>query len=210
MRPIADAEPLPVGFVLEPGETILWQGRPERRALARGLFRLRWVVAYFALLLLWKLALILWARGPRPQDLHDAAILALQGVALFGLIAFFARALSRATTYTVTDARVVIRHGIALSATIDIPLRAIRSVALRLHADGAGDIALGVRRGGGVRPGRLWPHMHGVLRPMPLLRALPEAAIVGPLLCRQLDLAATRNPAGGSEPAEPPRHRDAA
>lgn len=181
--------PRPVGVRLEPSERILWQGRPEVSALRRHLLKVRWLAAYVAVLLVWKLALIVCLRGLRPQEVLDVAVLFGQGLALMGILAYLAWALARSTTYTVTTLRVVIRHGIALQGTVDIPLRAIRSVAVRIHGDGTGDVALAVRDGGGVGYSKLWPHVRGVSlsAPVPMLRGLRDAAILGGQLARRLD-----------------------
>lgn len=179
----------PVGVRLEPGEQILWQGRPEASALRRHLLKGRWLAAYFAVLLGWKLTLIVALRGLHPQEMFDMAVLLGQGAALMGILAYLAWALARSTTYTVTTLRVVIRHGIALQGTVDVPLRAIRSVAVRMHGDGTGDVALAVRDGGGVGYSKLWPHVRGLSpsAPVPMLRGLPDAALLGTRLARRLD-----------------------
>jgi hypothetical protein len=183
------ATPQPVGFRLEPGERILWQGRPVASALRRHLFKVRWLAAYLAGLLAWKLVLIVWVRGPRPQEVFDTATLLVQGAVLMGLVAYFAWALARSTTYTLTDLRLVIRHGIALPGTVDIPLRALRSVAVRVQSDGTGDVALTVRVGAGIGYSKLWPHVRGLSlsRPVPMLRGLRDAALLSTRLARRLD-----------------------
>lgn len=185
----AGAPTRPVGVRLEPGERILWQGRPLASALRRHLLKGRWLTAYFVLLLGWKLALIVALRGLRPQEVFDAAVLLAQGAALAGILAYLAWALARSTTYTVTSLRIVIRHGIALQGTVDIPMRAIRNVAVRIHHDGTGDVALTVRDGAGVGLSKLWPHVRGLnlSAPVPMLRGLPDAAVLGTQLARRLD-----------------------
>ncbi|SEO74134.1 PH domain-containing protein [Methylobacterium sp. UNC300MFChir4.1] len=185
----AGAPTRPVGVRLEPGERILWQGRPLASALRRHLLKGRWLAAYFVLLLGWKLALIVALRGLRPQEVFDTAVLLAQGAALAVILAYLAWALARSTTYTVTSLRIVIRHGIALQGSVDIPMRAIRSVAVRIHHDGTGDVALTVRDGAGVGLSKLWPHVRGLnlSAPVPMLRGLPDAAVLGTQLARRLD-----------------------
>ncbi|SDM77272.1 PH domain-containing protein [Methylobacterium phyllostachyos] len=181
-------EPGAVGFTLEPGEQILWQGRPQAQALRRHLLKVRWVMAYVCGLIAWKLALIVWVRGLRPQEVSDVAALVIQGTALGLILTYFAWALARNTTYTLTSLRLVIHHGIALQGTVDIPLRALRSVAVRHRADGSGDIALEIRDGGGIGFAKLWPHVRGanLAHPIPMLRGLSDAAVLGSRLSRQL------------------------
>lgn len=177
------------GFSLEPGERILWQGRPEASSLRRHLLKSRWLVAYAAGLLIWKLVLIVWIRGLSSQEVLDTATLVVQGLVLVGIAAYFAWALARGTTYTLTDLRIIIRHGIALPGTADIPLRALRSVAVRIHDDGTGDVALSVRDGGSIGFAKLWPHARGLelSRPVPMLRGVRDAAVLGSVVTRQLN-----------------------
>lgn len=49
--------------MLPPGEQIVWQGSPQWRALARGAFRTRLVMGYFALLAAWALVSAWSAHG---------------------------------------------------------------------------------------------------------------------------------------------------
>jgi len=177
-----------VGFTLELGERILWQGRPQAQALRRHLLKARWVMAYFCGLIAWKLALIGWVRGLHPQEVSDLTLIIVQGIGLGLILTYFAWALARNATYTLTSLRLVIHHGIALQGTVDIPLRALRSVALRHRADGSGDVALEIRDGGGIGFAKLWPHVRGasLAKPAPMLRGLSDAAILGSLLSRQL------------------------
>ena len=48
----------------------------------------------------------------------------------------------RTSVYTVTDRRVVLRIGVALTASLNLPFRQIEQASVRLHADGSGDIPL--------------------------------------------------------------------
>ncbi|MHB2205761.1 photosynthetic complex putative assembly protein PuhB [Methylobacterium sp. CM6257] len=182
-------EPRPVGFRLEPGERMLWQGHPEMPALRRHLLKVRWLAAYFAGLLAWKLVLIACVRGAQPPEVFDAAALLVQGTVLMGIVTYFAWVLARSTTYTLTDLRLVICHGIALPATVDIPLRAVRSVAVRIRTDGTGGVALAVQDGAGIGYSKLWPHVQGLSLscPVPMLRGLRDAAVLSTRLARQLD-----------------------
>jgi len=79
---------------------------------------------------------------------------------------------------------VVLRVGVVLSVTFNLPLRTIASADLRPLKDGHGDIAL--RLAGPDRIGyvHLWPHVRPwrIGAPEPMLRCLPEAEKVARLL----------------------------
>jgi hypothetical protein len=93
---------------------------------------------------------------------------------------------ARATVYTITNRRVVIRQGVALESTINLPFKAIESANLRMRADGTGDIALQTVRDQRVSYLWLWPHVRSwhITRPQPTLRNLPDAQQVADTLGR--------------------------
>ena len=123
-------EPLP-GLPERPpaGEEVLWQGRPDTWALAREAFGLRWVMGYFAFVVAWRAA-----DGWLAAGLGGALALALPYVGLAGLgalvIWWLARAQARATVYTITTNRVVMRVGAALSVTYNLPFSRLQGAGL--------------------------------------------------------------------------------
>jgi hypothetical protein len=161
---------------LPPGETLLWQGSPDARLLAVQVLHIRKVALYFALLLVWRLA----------SDLYDGAGLgaALMGclgmlapISLgLGLIAGMAWLLSRTSVYTLTDARLVMRIGVVLSITFNLPLQRIAAADLRQRS-GSGEIALTLAGDDRIAYPHLWPHARPwhMRQPQPMLRALPQA-----------------------------------
>ena len=93
---------------------------------------------------------------------------------------------ARTTVYTITDRRVVMRVGIVLSVTFNLPFRVIQSAALMTHADGTGDIPLALAGEDRIAYLHLWPHARPwrIARPQPMLRCVPAAASVAALLSR--------------------------
>jgi hypothetical protein len=184
--------------LLPPGEEILWQGAPSWRRLARSAFHTRKVAVYFSLLLAWRLASSLLEGEGLLAAARLAGPLALLGLAAVALLAGMAWLNSRTTVYTITNERVVIRFGVALTLAVNLPFRSIRSAELRPYRDGSGDIplaALGVDRLGFLM---LWPHV----RPWrfgrdvePMLRAVPDAERVAATLARALAASAGPVPA---------------
>ncbi|MGR3802552.1 photosynthetic complex putative assembly protein PuhB [Marinibacterium profundimaris] len=176
-------EPIPgLPEHLPKGEHLLWQGRPDAMALAREALNLRWVAGYFALLALWRFGAIL-DEGVG-AGLAMAAPFLLLGAVVCGLLWIVAFLQARATVYTITDARVVMRIGAALTLTLNLPFRQIASAGLDLRRDGTGTIALDLAED--IRLSWLvcWPHVRPwrLRKPQPALRAIPDAARVAGLL----------------------------
>jgi hypothetical protein len=144
------------------------------------------VAAYFALLILWELGSALYTRAPLAPAWRIAAILSALGTVTVGLLCLVAWASARATVYSLTNRRLVIRHGIALPMSLNIPLRLIDRMALSRHADGSGDIALGLPRGQRIGYLLNWPHVRPwrFAQPQPTLRALADAPRVAALMGR--------------------------
>jgi hypothetical protein len=171
---------------LPAGETLLWQGSPAWRPLARRALHARAVATYFALLILWELGRTLYTRAPWAPGLRIAEILLALGTVTVALLCLVAWASARATVYSLTNRRLVIRHGIALPMSLNIPLRLIDRMALSRHADGSGDIALELPRGERIGYLLNWPHVRPwhLAQPQPTLRAIADASRVAALMGR--------------------------
>jgi hypothetical protein len=174
-----DYEPIPgLPAPLPEGERILWQGAPRWTCYARNAMHIRWIGCYFAVALLWMVTDQL-ARGTGAVAVaeHVGLMTGLAGLAL-GLLALFAWLVARTTLYTITTRRVVMRIGIALSVTIQIPFKLIETAAVQMSRDGAGDIALTLRKDSRIAYLVLWPHARPwrLATPQPALRGLPDAA----------------------------------
>ena len=179
---------------LPPGETLLWQGSPRWWSLALDAYRVRALAVYFGVIVLARGAWLL-AEGATPA----AALAGCTGPAAFSLVCLamltgIAALAARGTVYTVTSRRVVVRQGIALSSTINLPFTALRSADLRGKRDGTGDIALELLPEQRVSYLWLWPHVRPWhwTRPQPMLRNLADAEAVGSLLARAEGAASTR------------------
>lgn len=167
-------EPLPAG------EKILWQGAPDFSTLAIRAFHLRKVALYFSVMLAMRAGYV--ASGG--QGLVDTlyAMMWPVGLALIALTALTSLAWMTATTtaYTLTDRRVVMRIGIVLTLTYNLPLRAIESAGLRLGSNGAGDIPLCLSGMDSIAWIHLWPHARPwrISKPEPMLRCIPDVQAV--------------------------------
>ncbi len=190
---------------LPPGERILWQGSPEVRSLARRAFHVRKLALYFAVLLAWRVASGLIAG----KSLATVAVSGIWFVPLalvaVGLPALFAWLYARTTVYTITNRRVVMRFGVALPMSLNLPFRTVAAAGLRTYADGTGDIPLMLRGSDRIAYLHLWPNARPwrVTHPEPMLRGVPEAGKVAEVLADAL--AATTAPSLVARPAEAQR-----
>jgi hypothetical protein len=109
-----------------------------------------------------------------------------------GLLALYAWASARSTIYSITTRRVVVRTGVALPMTVNIPFAVIGGAALAQAPDGTGDIALEIMPPHRVSWIALWPHTRSwrITRPQPALRGLAEPEAVARLLARALAASA--------------------
>lgn len=194
-----DYEPVPgLPAELPLGERVLWQGSPSWWSLARRALRVTPVACYFMLLAAWQ-ALGAWSQQHSLAAVGHAVLLPLGlgtgAVGLLTLIAFFC---AQATRYTITDQRLVIRHGMALPMSLNLPFAQIQTAAVKLHGDGSGNVALTLRKNQRVGYLLNWPHVRPghYLQPQPSLRAVPDAQrvaqILGDALARHAQKATTR------------------
>nr|AAF24268.1 Orf213 [Cereibacter sphaeroides] len=175
-------EPIP-GLPERPpqGETLLWQGRPAAFALAREAYKVNWIAGYFALTALWR-ASTGWADGGLPMAVAYAVPYLGLGAVTYLLLLLGAYWQARATIYSITTARVILRIGAALSVTLNLP-----------SADGKrgarpAQVRHGYHRLRMKAPNRIsklvcWPHIrpwkwHGE----PAMRCVPDAERIARLL----------------------------
>ncbi len=197
---------------LPAGEHLLWQGSPEWRSLARRAFHLRKIALYFAALAAVRVAVLAGDGAGLATMAVSALWMLLLGALAIGLLAVVAWLSARTAVYTITDKRVVLRVGIVLTLTFNLPFKRIAAAGLRLDADGSGEIPLALRSGDRIAYLHLWPHARPwrLARPEPMLRSVPDAQRVARLLAdawsRETGLVATpatepRDARHGSEPA---------
>jgi hypothetical protein len=188
-----DSEPVPgLPAPLPAGETLLWQGAPSFGGLARRALHLRWLSVYFMLLALWRGAALAGDGAGLDVIVQGSLLVLLLGCVPIALLALYGWASARSTLYTITTRRVVIRTGVALPMTVNIPFALIGSAGVARHADGTGDIALRIMPPHRVSWLALWPHTRSwhVSRPEPTLRAVAEPDAVAQTLGRALAAAA--------------------
>ena len=169
---------------LPANEKILWQGSPDARVLARSAFHIRKLALYFVALVAINAASVV-TDGATAMDVLLALVwpAGLSALALGGVWTL-AWLTARTAVYTVTDRRVVMRIGIVLTLTFNLPLRTLETAAMRQGPDGHGDIVLALKGPDHIAWLHLWPHARPwhLTRTQPMLRALPQVVEVAALL----------------------------
>ncbi len=174
----------PPSPALRPGEVLVWQGQPCWRALAVGAFHIRAVVLWVCALVFANAVAARAQRLPPWQAVHDIAPLMLLGGLVVAGVAAAAWATGRTTLYTITNQRVLMQYGVALTATLGLPMRLVGAVAV---SEGrTGDVPIRLKPGQVVGFAKLWPHARPwrLRRPEPMLRSLPDAGRVAAMLSR--------------------------
>lgn len=182
-------EPVPgLPAHLPKGEQMLWQGSPNWRSLAwRGMY-VRPVAIYFAVLMAWRLIEGLGEGG----SIIAATVYALElmpfALGAIAVLVGLAWLYARSAIYTITSRRVVVRSGVALPVTVNLPFNIIENAALRVSEDGTGDIPLKIAKTQQVYALALWPNLRpwNFSRPEPMLRSIPQAGKVAGLLANAL------------------------
>ncbi|MDH4051797.1 MAG: photosynthetic complex putative assembly protein PuhB [Rubrivivax sp.] len=169
---------------LPAGETLLWQGSPDWRMLARRAFHVRKLMVYFGALVLLRAAFVVGDGGSVVDALRSTEwplALAVVALSLLYLLAWLS---ARSTVYSLTDQRVVMRIGIVLTLTFNLPHKRIAAAGVHLDAEGTGDLPLTLLPPDHIAWLHLWPHARPwrLGRPEPMLRSVPDAARVARLL----------------------------
>lgn len=168
---------------LPKGEDILWQGRANTMALAREAYKINWIAGYMLAIVVWR-AGGAYADGGTPLMLATGLPYLVLAIAAFGVIYLLAWAQARASIYTITSARVIMRIGAALSVTYTIPFVRIATARLDLKSGGTGTIAIEITEGVRLSYAVLWPHLRPgfAKQTQPAFRCIPDAQNVARLL----------------------------
>ncbi len=183
-------EPVPgLPEVLPEGEIILWQGSPNHRSLARHAFHVPALALYFSALLVARIALATLDGAGLLEAIASSAGLLVIAVGCLALVELIAWLNARATVYTLTNRRVVMRIGVAIVVALNLPYREIASASLRSYSDGTGDIPIGLEDSAQLGFALLWPNArpwHFGDRAQPMLRSVPDAEAVAAILSTAL------------------------
>ncbi len=180
-----DYEPAPgLPESLPRDEQLLWQGGSDARSLALGTFHVRKLAVYFAALLGLRLVLQLLDGVAFAAALSGVALLALLAAVALGLLSMYASLVARSTMFTITNRRIVIRCGVAVPMTVNLPFSRIDAVDVRERRDGSGEIAVLPERLSRVSFVLLWPMVKPWrwFRVQPVLRGIPDVASVATVI----------------------------
>jgi hypothetical protein len=163
--------------VLPPGERLLWQGTPNWRGLAVRSYHVRKIAVYFALLGLWRIATGIAGEQSVASIAIGAGFIAVLGAAAIATLAGLAYLNARSALYSITTRRVLLRQGVAVPLTLNLPLHYIEAAGLRMFRDGTGDIAMKIKHAERIAFLINWPHLKPghFTRPEPSFRALDHA-----------------------------------
>jgi len=171
-------------------EHILWQGAPDPRRLAREALAVRWVGGYFLVLALWRVGASM-ADFPLGAALLHGIPFVVMGLVTCAILYGIAYVQARSTVYTLTNKRVAMRIGAALTMTLNLPYVCIGTAKLDARPSGHGTLAFELI--GDTRLSYLmtWPHVRPwrMARTQPALRCIPDAGAVARIFA---DAAETR------------------
>lgn len=161
---------------LPDGEHILWQGSPDFRRLAREAFAVRWIAAYFVILSIWRFGVSTIDNSLFVSVMH-AVPFVVAGIIVCAFLNLLAYIQARSAVYTLTNKRVAMRIGAALTMTLNLPYTWIGSAQLDLKSSGHGTLVMELI--GETRLSYLmtWPHVRpwSFARTKPALRCIPDA-----------------------------------
>jgi len=182
-----DYEPTPgLPGRLPEGEHVLWQGAPDWRSLAIRAFHARKVAIYCIVLMVWHFYGRIYDGYSVAMALNALMIPILLTIAVTALLAGLGWLSAWTTIYTITNRRVVLRAGIAIPMSINIPFKSLAEGNLKMHRDGTGDVILKVAGNDRIAYAHLWPHVRRwrFKRPEPMLRCISDPMQAADILGR--------------------------
>lgn len=206
-----DFEPAPgLPESLPRNERLLWQGKSNFTSIARWTFHVRKLAAYFAALLVLRLVLQLNAGAGIAAGLAGSIALGVLAAAAIGVLVLYSWLIARSTLFTITSKRIIIRAGVAVPMTVNLPFSRVDAADLRQHADGTGDIAVLMESASRVSYVLLWPYVKPwrFMRVRPVLRGIADAQAVAAILTEALTLSIASDEAAAKEAAKEANRSD--
>jgi hypothetical protein len=176
---------------LPAGEHVLWEGAPAGGAMATHVFHRRLFALYFVAVTGWWAATTTMVVGSS-EFLAGLGVRLGLAVAVMAVVEVLARVSARTTWYAITNRRVVLKIGMVIEMSINIPFSAIESAGAGTFRDGTGQVMLSLVKSNRLAYIALWPHcsVFSINHPQPILRGLADAQHVGTLLANAVAEAA--------------------
>ncbi len=177
------------------GEEIVWQVSPDWRAVASSVLHIRYAAAWFVVVAAF--AFVAGGTGPT-----GALITLAVGLLGCGVIAFLAWAQARTTVYTLTQRRLVLRFGVALTKCVNLPLAMIERADAKPAGAHHHDVALQTIERFPLAYIQMWPHVRPgkFARPVPMLRGIDGKTLAS--LAAALSAVTPARPVAAERPAQ--------
>ena len=160
----------------------MWQGAPSPWHLTAQALKARWIIGWCALLAVWRGGAAL-ADGTMADAGRAVATYAVIGAASIAILYACGYVMAKSTVYTLTNRRVVMRIGAALTVTLQMPFSRIGSADYAPGRGGTGTISFAPIGDGKLGTLALWPHCRPwAKKAQPAFRAIPDAARVAELV----------------------------
>lgn len=198
-------EPQPgIPAPLPKGENILWQGGPDRKAFAIRILHMRKIAFYFGILCLWKGIAGFYDGKAFGDIVTSMGITALMGIAVMLIAWWYAGKVAKATIYTLTNKRLIMRKGVALPVTFQFPFTQIIGASRQVNNDGTATLCLDIAEHTKIAWPVLWPHVRPwhLAKPQPALRHIADYETAERLLIAGLSAAHSTKRAQQTEEAK--------
>jgi hypothetical protein len=127
------------------GEVILWQGQPNWLRLSIDSLNVWWVLGYFIFLFVWRFISV-----SDLMPIYQAVLVSLPFLALALIVTLLLMLVgyiqANATVYTITNKRVVMRIGAALTVTLNLPFTEIENAAIASGSKDFGTIVIDTKQ----------------------------------------------------------------
>ena len=156
------------------GESILWKGRPSLWGFSWNLFGLKWITLYLGILSIVSVARF-FASDFYTAFYVDFLPFFLSGIFASIILIGLAATQTYSTVYIITENRVIIKTGAALSFLISMPFKKIKEVNLQKRGASIGTISFELLSEKRVPYISCWPSV----RPWKFKRTQPAFSCIG-------------------------------
>ena len=160
--------------VIPDGESILWKGRPSLWGFSWNLFGLKWITLYLSMLSIVSVARF-FASDFYTAFYVDFLPFFLSGIFASIILIGLAATQTYSTVYIITENRVIIKTGAALSFLISMPFKKIKEVNLQKRGASIGTISFELLSEKRVPYISCWPSV----RPWKFKRTQPAFSCIG-------------------------------